>query len=150
MEESVSSVSLRTIIPKNYTSFYCISNLLSIKPTPNFKIDANFCLQICLMVKFYPPRYQVKCVTNCVQNLKYVPKKHNEFAVEKGSGIAEMEEECRRYGGQGGRDLPNGCLCPPFRYTQHTFLVHHEASRQHPMIQKGIIMFKHNSCLKFS
>ena len=52
--------------------------------------------------------------------------------------------------GQGRRTPPNDHLCPPFRFTQNVFLEHHVTTRQQAIMEKGIIIFKHDSRLKFS
>ena len=44
----------------------------------------------------------------------------------------------------------NDCLWPPFRFTQNVFLEHHVSTRQQAIMEKGTIIFKHNSRLKFS
>ena len=61
---------------------------------------------------------------------------------------------CRRYSGAQGRCTPppppNDCLCSLFRFTQNAFLEHHVTTRQHAIMEKGTIIFKHNSRMKFS
>ena len=42
------------------------------------------------------------------------------------------------------------CLCPPFRFIQDTFLEHLVTTRRQAIIEKGLIIFKHNSRSKFS
>ena len=45
---------------------------------------------------------------------------------------------------------PNDCLCPPFCFIQNAFLEQRVTTRQHAIMEKGIIIFKHDSRLKFS
>ena len=52
-------------------------------------------------------------------------------------------------GGPGGPRPSNDCLCPPFQFTQNTFLEHHVRTRQQAIIEKRIITLKDNSRLKF-
>ena len=45
----------------------------------------------------------------------------------------------------------NDCLCPPpFWFIQNAFLDHRVTTRQQAIMEKGIIIFKHDSRLKFS
>ena len=45
----------------------------------------------------------------------------------------------------------NDCLCPPpFWFIQNAFLEHRVTTRQQAIMEKGIIIFKHDSRLKFS
>ena len=44
---------------------------------------------------------------------------------------------------------PNGCLCPIFGLLKILFLEHHATTKQQPMMEKGIITFKHNSLSTF-
>ena len=45
----------------------------------------------------------------------------------------------------------NDCLCPPpFWFIQNAFLEHRVTTRQQAIIEKRIIIFKHDSRLKFS
>ena len=45
----------------------------------------------------------------------------------------------------------NDCLCPPpFWFNQNAFLDHRVTTRQQAIMEKGIIIFKHDSRLKFS
>ena len=52
-------------------------------------------------------------------------------------------------GARGAGSSTSNCLCPPFQFTQNTFLEHHVTTRQQAKIEKGIITFKDNSRLKF-
>ena len=52
--------------------------------------------------------------------------------------------------GQGGRAPLTTACAPPFRLTENAFLKHHVTTRQQAVMEKGIIAFKDNSCLKFS
>ena len=58
--------------------------------------------------------------------------------------------QCRRYGGARGAIPPNDCLCPPFWFIQNAFLEHRVTTRQQVIMEKGIIIFKHDSRVKFS
>ena len=59
--------------------------------------------------------------------------------------------QCSRYGRARGGMPPRRLLVPPpFRFTQITVLEHHSITREHRMMDKGIITFKQNSPLKFS
>ena len=58
--------------------------------------------------------------------------------------------QCRRYGEARGAVPPNDCLCPPFWFIQNAFLGHRVTTRQQAIMEKGIIIFKHDSRLKFS
>ena len=66
--------------------------------------------------------------------------------------------QCRRYDGARGAVAtvgpgapfpPNDCLCPPFRFAQNAFLEHHVTTIQQTIMEKRIIIFKHNSRSKF-
>ena len=57
--------------------------------------------------------------------------------------------QCRRYGEARGGVPPNDCLCPPFWFIQNAFLEHRVTTRQQAIMEKGIIIFKHDSRLKF-
>ena len=53
--------------------------------------------------------------------------------------------------GPGASSPSNDCLCPfPFRFIQDAFLEHHVTTRQQAILEKGIIIIKHVSRLKFS
>ena len=42
-------------------------------------------------------------------------------------------------GSSGAVPNPNDCLCSPFWFTQNTFMEHHVRTRQHAIMEKGII-----------
>ena len=46
---------------------------------------------------------------------------------------------------------PNDCLCPlsQFWFIRNAFVVHHVTTKQQALMEKGIIIFKHDSRLKF-
>ena len=57
----------------------------------------------------------------------------------------------RRYGRARGAISPLTTACaPPFQFAQNAFLENHATTRQQAIIEKGIILLKHNSRLKFS
>ena len=67
--------------------------------------------------------------------------------------------QCRCYGGardtvtRMGREAPSPITttcAPHFRFIQIVFLEHHVTTRQQAIMKKGIIIFKHDSRLKFS
>ena len=59
--------------------------------------------------------------------------------------------QCRRYGGARGAVPPLTTACaPPFWFIQNAFSEHRVTTRQQAIMEKGIIIFKHDSRLKFS
>ena len=61
--------------------------------------------------------------------------------------------QCRRCGGARGASLrwrQGHCLGHAFRFIQTSFLEHYVTTRQLAIMEKGIIIFKHDSRLKFS
>ena len=56
--------------------------------------------------------------------------------------------QCRRYGGARGTLPPNGCLRPPFWFTQN--IVFGTSRNDKTMMERGLITFKHNSPMTFS
>ena len=52
--------------------------------------------------------------------------------------------------GQGRRPPVTTASAPLFRFIQNAFLEHHVTTRQQAIMEKGIIIFKHDSRLKFS
>ena len=52
--------------------------------------------------------------------------------------------------GQGRRPPLTTASAPPFRFIQNAFLEHHVTTRQQAIMEKIIIIFKHDSRLKFS
>ena len=57
--------------------------------------------------------------------------------------------QCRRHGEARGAVPPNGCFFPHFILVKILFLEHHATTRQQTMMEKGKIMFKHDSLLMF-
>ena len=65
------------------------------------------------------------------------------FFVVVASAVARMRP--------GAPSLTNDCLPPPpFWFIQNAFLEHRVTTRQQAIMEKGIIIFKHDSRLKFS
>ena len=73
------------------------------------------------------------------------------FFVLVASAVARVEPEMPSLRWGQGRRPPLATACaPPFRFIQNAFLEHHVTTRQQAIMEKGIIIFEHNSRLKFS
>ena len=64
--------------------------------------------------------------------------------------MTELQLQIRYRSARRAVPAPNDCLCPPFWFTQNTFLAHHVTIRKQTIMKKGTIAFKHTSRLKYS